>query len=142
MAFSFHCGARSKRRPNTAVLGGTRPRPATTSQQPSVGTGAATRECRAVAVMLDPAEVTPAFNKDPQTRHLGGRPAVERCWLSRSTSCGVEPFDRIERARGRLGLFQTNGRGADGGASPARLCSRRRDWNGAFHTADLPSRPF
>src|SRR6516225_9900976 len=109
MAFSFHCGARSKRRPNTAVLRGTRPRPATTSQQPSVGTGAATRECRAVAVVLDPAEVT-------QTRHLGGRPAVERCWLSRSTSCGVEPFDPIERARGRLGLFQTNGRGADGGA--------------------------
>jgi hypothetical protein len=103
----------------------------------SVGTFAATRD--AARSWLSGRGGT-SVQQDPQTRPVGGRPAVGRRWQRDRVSTSDGPkYLTQSNARGRLGTVSKQT--AAGPASAASLRLGPRDSNGAFSTF-LISGPF
>lgn len=140
MAFApHHGGARSDQGgPNTALLGRTRPRRATTSRQnprelaPQQGTRRG-RGC------VGSGRGDTSVQQDPQTGSLGGRPGVERRWERHCVQLlWAARSDPIERSRDRLETVskkRPRGRGARFTGEPGPASPRS---NGAFqHFPDL-----
>jgi hypothetical protein len=132
MAFSSHRGGSRCNHggPNTALLGRTRFSSGHDIAAKSVGTFAATRE--AARSWLSGRGDT-SVQPDPQTRPVGGRPAVGRRGQRDRVSTSDRPKYLIQsNARGRLGTVSKQT--AAGPASAASLRLGPRDSNGAFST--------